>query len=134
MSLGNEPKQVLADLARYYIWRALRGRAGPDVPERLLAEVAHETAAEVPCDLGPVERVEWHIARICEVARDRMTDAAGIITATAAAGLEVMDYPRDALAVSHHISPETHSEATGECATSLPAVICRCGRFLLVAT
>ena len=133
MSLGNEPKQVLAQLARHYIWLAVRARAGPDVPERLLAEVAHGTAAEVPRDLGPVERVEWHIARICEVARERMTDAAGIITATAAAGLEVMDYPHGALAVSHHISPDAHAEAN-ECATSLPAVICRCGRFLLVAT
>ncbi len=119
-------------LARHYIWQSLLQRAGGAPPE-LLAQIAVATAAEVPASLDhPIARVEWHIARILEVAQAMLADqappqsAVGLVQILGAANLASLTY-------APHWARVLHLKADGQpCETALPAVCCTCGVYLLI--
>ncbi len=125
-------------LARYYIWQALLGRAGP-IPPELLAQVAMATAGEVPAFADPVVRVEWHIERIITVARMMLADqgddegdaaplgsAVTLVRLLEAAKIPSLVYPTDSPRLVH-LAP-----GGSACETPLPAVCCACGLYLLI--
>lgn len=124
-------------LARHYIWEALLQRAGP-IPQALLAQIAMATAAEVPA-LGddPVARVEWHMGRIIEVAKQVLAgqvppppppppSTASLVRALSGAEIGGLTYPAGGKSITHVMSDGA------VCDTALPAICCACGRYLLI--
>ena len=124
-------------LARHYIWKDLLQRARPwRIPDALLIELARRTQDRVPALGDPVSQVEWHIEYILALAREHLRGSEAqpeaLLKVCLAARVPARLYPAGAKTLTHQAPDLPGAGRSVPCRTLLPAVVCACGKFLLI--
>jgi hypothetical protein len=111
-------------LIMHYVWKDLI-RRGPGLPVEVLHTAADETAAQVPSLGDPLASMEWHIEKILAVSRRKWNAARQLV------GLLPVLYHAVGDTVVTHVYYDRDERGRRQlygCETSLPSLMCRCGR------